>query len=115
MRTRDWRRAQRFRIREKAKRILRTWGSPLYPYTVEEQVGYMADNMQKCSCYMCGNPRKQFGEKTIQERKQEDFEVLLRRIETEVQREMVVFPETITWDHLPKPVWRNIKLREDND
>jgi hypothetical protein len=27
-----------------------------------------ADNLKKCSCSSCGNPRKHFDEKTIQEK-----------------------------------------------
>jgi len=30
---------------------------------------YYADHLAICSCAMCGNPRKYFGKKTIQERK----------------------------------------------
>ena len=29
----------------------------------------MSDTPKLCSCWMCGNPRKWFNEKTIQERK----------------------------------------------
>lgn len=32
-------------------------------------VGKYANTRQPCSCYMCGNPRKYLGEKTIQEKK----------------------------------------------
>jgi len=28
-----------------------------------------ADNMKACSCWMCGNPRKQFHKETLQEKK----------------------------------------------
>ena len=48
------RRLQRERKVEKAKRVLRTmWG--------EEKVKHAslwADNLQKCSCHMCCNPRR---------------------------------------------------------
>ena len=27
------------------------------------------DNMKKCSCYMCGNPRRHFGDLPIQEKR----------------------------------------------
>ena len=30
-----------------------------------------ADNLKKCSCWMCGNPRKHFKERTLQEKKLE--------------------------------------------
>lgn len=56
-------------MRVRAEKILRDWGTPNYPYPAREQARYMADNMQICSCYMCGNPRRQFGIKTVQERR----------------------------------------------
>lgn len=31
------------------------------------RIGRMASTRTCCSCYMCGNPRRHFGEKTIQE------------------------------------------------
>lgn len=31
--------------------------------------GYLTKNNTVCSCWMCGNPRKYFGELTIQEKK----------------------------------------------
>lgn len=34
-----------------------------------------ANNMANCSAYCCGNPRKYFNEKTIQERKAELMEM----------------------------------------
>jgi hypothetical protein len=30
-----------------------------------------ADNLKRCSCWMCGNPRKYFKERTLQEKKLE--------------------------------------------
>jgi hypothetical protein len=29
-----------------------------------------SDNLKKCSCWMCGNPRKYEGRSTVQERRQ---------------------------------------------
>jgi hypothetical protein len=39
-----------------------------------KQAGIVAYTPKTCSCWMCGNPRKYFGERTIQERRrmQED-------------------------------------------
>ena len=28
-----------------------------------------ANNMKSCSCFLCGNPRKHFGEMTVQEKR----------------------------------------------
>ena len=41
--------------------------------------------------------------------------LLIRDIEVKVKQEIADFPETVTWDHLPKPTWRDLKLREDRD
>ena len=41
-------------------------------YTEEQfemRVRLLAENRKKCSCYMCGNPRKYWKEKTFQEQK----------------------------------------------
>jgi len=72
MRTRDWRRAQKFRMRARAERVIRSWYNPGRPYPVDEFVRHMADNMQSCSCEGCGNPRRHFKELTIQEKKQNE-------------------------------------------
>ena len=42
----------------------------LYPYTIEETnrvIKLYTETRQPCSCSSCGNPRKHFQEKTIQE------------------------------------------------
>ena len=33
------------------------------------QIGRFAQTRKPCSCFMCGNPRRHFGEKTIRERR----------------------------------------------
>ena len=39
-------------------------------WTSPENVGRWASvHTKKCSCYMCGNPRKHFNQLTVQERK----------------------------------------------
>lgn len=68
MRSKAWRRHQKFRMRERAKRHLMSWAFFSREDAIK-QVRYMADNMKMCSGPCCGNPRKWFGEKTIQERK----------------------------------------------
>ncbi len=35
-----------------------------------ERVGFVVNTPHPCSCYLCGNPRKHFGELTIQEIRQ---------------------------------------------
>jgi hypothetical protein len=35
----------------------------------DEEMGRVVDTPTPCSCWMCGNPRKYFGERTIGERR----------------------------------------------
>ena len=37
----------------------------------EKFVGKLFQTRKMCSCFMCGNPRKYFNEKTVKERRQE--------------------------------------------
>ncbi len=57
------RRHDKFRMRKRAEDVMKDWG------TSKKSVPYMADNLKSCSCYMCGNPRRHFGELTVQERR----------------------------------------------
>ena len=52
------RRYQKARVKAKARRV--------YPH---DRQAKSADHLAVCSCWMCGNPRKWYGEPTIQERK----------------------------------------------
>lgn len=36
----------------------------------ERAAGILFRTPARCSCFMCGNPRKYFGERTVQERRQ---------------------------------------------
>lgn len=59
-------RARRIRdkLRMKAKaRKVRPW----------DEKATNADHLASCSCYMCGNPRKYFGDLTVQELKHQDY------------------------------------------
>lgn len=56
------------RMKAKAKEKLKAWGYKDDSLT-GRMIGKHADNMAICSCDMCGNPRKVWGEKTIQERR----------------------------------------------
>ena len=53
------RRPHKFRVREKAKRVLKWLMGDLYD---ETDATKRADHMAHCSCSMCGNPRKYFNE-----------------------------------------------------
>ena len=37
--------------------------------SIEQRARYLVQTPCPCSCAMCGNPRKHFGERTIQERR----------------------------------------------
>ena len=56
------RRKNKIRMKKKAKKI--------YPYYDKAET--LADHLACCSCTMCGNPRKHFKDKTIQEKKEDD-------------------------------------------
>ncbi|GAB5402767.1 MAG: hypothetical protein Aurels2KO_09980 [Aureliella sp.] len=59
------RRHHKFRIREKAKRVLKWLMGDVYDDTdATKRSEYLAG----CSCSMCGNPRKFFNEPTRKER-----------------------------------------------
>ena len=51
-------RLQKARVKAKARRV--------YPHDGQAK---SADHLAVCSCWMCGNPRKWYGEPTMQERK----------------------------------------------
>ena len=64
MRDRAYRRHHNARMLQRAKRKLSEWNGPEW---AELAASRWADNMAKCSCYMCGNPRRYFNQLTFQE------------------------------------------------
>lgn len=56
------------RLKSKRKNY---WNHGYNTYETTEEVlsGKVVDTPKVCSCYMCGNPRKYFKEKTRQEKK----------------------------------------------
>lgn len=60
--------AKRMKLKAKAK--LKAWGIKDEKLT-DRMIGKHADNMAICSCTMCGNPRRIWGKKTIQELRSE--------------------------------------------
>jgi hypothetical protein len=72
-RTRDWRRAQRERIIARTERWMRSHGWFTTPYKrwddeeARRHVRVNARTPHPCSSHCCGNPRKWFGTKTLQE------------------------------------------------
>ena len=69
MRTRDYRRNQE--EKKKKKVVKHDWFSWFAP--TPTLIGLKAHTPKNCSCYMCGNPRKFFNEKTFQEKKNEEY------------------------------------------
>ena len=58
-RTRAWRRKQRLRILNKRKKML------IIPeFSTKKQLLTYINTSKKCSCFMCGNPRKFFNQKS---------------------------------------------------
>lgn len=62
---------------KRAERVLSVWRQYLTPKDWLDKDGRIAHLMAKtrkpCSCPMCGNPRRHYGEKTIQEKKADIF------------------------------------------
>ena len=65
MRTRAYRRHHDARMVQRAKRKFKQWGE--YDDWIEWLAPRFADNMAKCSCESCGNPRRHFNQLTLQE------------------------------------------------
>lgn len=71
MRNKAWRRSQKNRYTEKAKDFLTSPHVNLACRNITDRtIGKRSTTRVSCSCYMCGNPRKFSGERTIQEKKQ---------------------------------------------
>ncbi len=74
MRGKAYRRAQQRRAFNKAYRLVTRYPykDRVYPgsfdYDPAQVARYIAGNRAKCSCMMCGNPRKWMGERTMAER-----------------------------------------------
>ena len=55
---------------KRAKRVLRAWrGRWIHKEDDSKLAQRLVHTRVPCSCGMCGNPRRHFGERTIQERK----------------------------------------------
>jgi len=61
-------RAQRRHDRERLKKKRSTYWDYTW-YLENNSLGIMLNTPARCSCYMCGNPRRYFGEVTMQEKK----------------------------------------------
>ena len=68
MRPAAWRRQQEEKKKRKVVKYYDKWWWDESP----RMVGKKAHTPAMCSCYMCGNPRKYWKEKTIQEKRKEE-------------------------------------------
>lgn len=62
MRDKAFRRFQEIKKKKWVKRVISHW-RPLD----ESTIGFIAHTPHSCSCHMCGNPRKHWKAKTLQE------------------------------------------------
>jgi hypothetical protein len=53
---------------QRVKRRVRSYYGG-YAAELPRHLGRIAHSRQLCSCWMCGNPRRNLGERTIQERR----------------------------------------------
>lgn len=73
MRTRSERRHHHQRMLNKVKNFSLYQN---YFWSEEEKIEHqkrMAENRHPCSCHMCGNPRKHFKQKTLQEKRMDEY------------------------------------------
>lgn len=53
---------------QRATDFTKDWGW-VDPVEYGKHIRKLAENRKKCSCYMCGNARRMFKEKTLQEKR----------------------------------------------
>lgn len=71
-RTKPYRRFQIEQAKRRARARIRrwtTWHAEWGPGVEERLVGIYARTPKPCSCIMCGNPRRHFGARALQERR----------------------------------------------
>lgn len=77
MRNRAFRRHNHERMLDKVKKF--RWLQPEFWHGEEsdrdKHIRKMAETRKPCSCDMCGNPRRTFKEKTIQEKRFEEYDI----------------------------------------
>lgn len=79
MRSKAWRRSQDEMKRLKARDVVKSRSLDKNKEPTPEDIGRAAAvHCRDCSCWMCGNPRKHFNQKSLKERALEPIEVILR-------------------------------------
>ena len=73
MRTRSERRHHHQRMLNKVKNFgwLKSWFGT--EEIREEHIRQITETRKPCSCHMCGNPRKHFKQKTLQEKRMDEY------------------------------------------
>jgi sensor c-di-GMP phosphodiesterase-like protein len=94
METELWEKMRAIRRRHRERMILRRKSRVDMGRWHVKNFGYLAKNNTVCSCWMCGNPRKFFGEVTAQERK---FKQAYQRGDSGSNRE--IYLEALEWLH----------------
>lgn len=69
-----YRRHQEKRMQNRSRKVVkRIFPDDSFGEDIQERIEKMAakrrNHLAECSCHMCGNPRKHFNEKTLQERR----------------------------------------------
>jgi hypothetical protein len=80
MRTRAFRRTQDVQRKLRAVQVLKSRFEKGREPTAEEIGRTASVHGRDCSCWMCGNPRKYFGQKTLQEQALESIDSVLRDV-----------------------------------
>lgn len=73
-RTRDYRRQQYAQRKKRFRKVFEGWYTTpedLEDFITPFRLGFTANTPHSCSCYMCGNPRKWWLERTRQELRSE--------------------------------------------
>lgn len=68
MNTDSWQKMRAIRRQHRNRIIRKRYQRVQMGYWYVKSSGYLAKNNTVCSCWMCGNPRKHFGELTRQEK-----------------------------------------------
>ncbi len=78
MRNRAWRRKQESKKKKKVEYTYLKWWEGDWS---SRMIGKKSHSPALCSCWMCGNPRKYFNAKTLQEIKNERMSELLEPLQ----------------------------------
>jgi len=69
--TRAWRRHHIARLKAKRSAYYGNYIKTLPPEAQQRQIGILANTARRCSCPLCGNPRKHWHQPTRQEKQRD--------------------------------------------